>query len=146
MEYLRTLTREFEVGEQADLRVENRAGSVAVHGEDTRQVRIEVVAHLWANSDHEAVEQLALIQRNIHQDRAPLMVRPPRLLRPGGSPPTFVPGPLVGSHPSTTQPQGPASDPRGEEGQSCLGRSVWGERGIAPGRNAVGLTGAMAGG
>ena len=95
MEYLRTFTREFEVGEQADLRVENRAGSVAVHGEDTRQVRIEVVARLWANSDHEADEQLALIERNILQEGARLTVRAPELLRPGGLLSIFGRGPRI---------------------------------------------------
>ena len=95
MEYLRTLTREFEIGEQADLRVENRAGSVAVHGEDTRQVRIEVVARFWANSDHEADEQLALIERNIQQEGARLTVRAPELLRPGGLLSIFGRGPRI---------------------------------------------------
>lgn len=95
MEYLRTLNREFEAGEETDLRVDNRSGSVTVHGEDTQQIRIEVVARLWANSDQEADEQLALIERNIKQEGARLTVRAPELLRPGGLLSIFGRGPRI---------------------------------------------------
>ena len=83
MEYIRTFTREFEVGERALLDIENRSGTLAVRGADTHQARIEVVARLWADDDAEADEQVNLIERGIQQQGERLTIRAPTLLRSG---------------------------------------------------------------
>lgn len=82
MEYIRTFTRELHTGESAELSIENRSGTVAVRGEETAQVRIEVIAYLWAESDLEADEQAELIVRGIRQEGKSVTVRAPALLRP----------------------------------------------------------------
>lgn len=84
MEYIRTLTREFEVGDRAELRLENRSGTVTVRGEETNKVRLEVVARLWAESDDEAEDQVELIDRRIRQEGHRVLVRAPTLPRPPG--------------------------------------------------------------
>jgi len=81
MEYIRTFTREFEVGRSALLDVENRSGTVTVRGDDTTRVRIEVVARLWAEDDAEAEEQVNLIERGIQQHGERISIRAPTLLR-----------------------------------------------------------------
>jgi hypothetical protein len=95
MEFIRTLTRELEVGERAELRVENRSGTVTVRGEDTQRVRVEVVARIWAESDDEADDQMELIARGIRQDRSRVAVRAPTLVRPPGLLAIFGRGPRV---------------------------------------------------
>lgn len=82
MEYIRTFTREFDVGDAAGLLVDNRSGSVTVRGEDTGSVRVEVVARLWADDDAEADEQADLIRRGIRQEGNQVTMRAPALLRP----------------------------------------------------------------
>ena len=82
MEYIRTFSRELDTGEPVELIVENRAGTVAVRGEDTQRVRVEVIAHLWAESDDEADDQAELIKRSIRQEGQRVIVRAPALLRP----------------------------------------------------------------
>lgn len=82
MEYLRTLSREFDVGERAELSIDTRSGTVSVRGEETRHARVEVVARLWADDDLEADEQAELIARGIKQENERLVVRAPALLRP----------------------------------------------------------------
>ncbi|MGB2694480.1 MAG: DUF4097 family beta strand repeat-containing protein [Dehalococcoidia bacterium] len=84
MEYLRTLTREFDVGERATLDIENRSGTIGVRGEETRQARIEVLARIWAESDDEADDQFELVARGIRQEDSRIIVRAPALLRPSG--------------------------------------------------------------
>ncbi len=84
MEFIRTLTRELEVGERSELRVENRSGTVSVRGEDTHQVRVEVVARIWAESDDEADDQMELIARGIRHDGSHVAIRAPTLVRPPG--------------------------------------------------------------
>ena len=95
MEYIRTLTRELEVGHRAVVDIENRSGSITVSGGDTDQVRIEVVARLWAESEDEADDQLALITRGIKQDGERVTVRAPTLLRAGGFLAIFGRGPRI---------------------------------------------------
>ena len=82
MDYIRTFTREFDTGEPVDLVLENRAGAVSVRGEDTQRTRIEVVAHLWAETEDEADDQAELISRGIRRDGKRIVVRAPALLRP----------------------------------------------------------------
>ena len=82
MEYIRTLTREFETGDRVELDIEGRSGTIAVRGEDTSRVRIEVVARLWADDELEADEQAELIARGIKGEGARVSVRAPTLLRP----------------------------------------------------------------
>lgn len=82
MEYIRTLTKEFEVGQEAKLSIENRSGEVSVRGEDSDKVRVEVVARLWGDNDIEADEQADLIRRGIRQDGNRIAIRTPTLLRP----------------------------------------------------------------
>ena len=95
MEYIRTFTRELDVGQRSVLDIENRSGSITVSGGDTDQVRIEVVARLWAESDDDADDQLALITRGIKQDGERVTVRAPTLLRPGGLLGIFGRGPRI---------------------------------------------------
>jgi DUF4097 and DUF4098 domain-containing protein YvlB len=95
MEYIRTLTREFEVGDRAELRVENRSGTVTVRGEETGKVRVEVVARLWAESDDEADDQVELIDRRIRQEGRRVLVRAPTLPRPPGLLSIFGRGPRI---------------------------------------------------
>ncbi len=95
MEYIRTFVREFEVGEQAELFVENRSGTVAVRGEETRTVRVEVVARLWAESEAEADDLAELVARNIRQENKRVTIRAPALVRPGGFLFLFGRGPRI---------------------------------------------------
>jgi DUF4097 and DUF4098 domain-containing protein YvlB len=83
------------VGERAELRLENRSGTVVVRGEETRQARIEVVARIWAESDAEADDQLALIDKGIQHDGQRINVRAPALLRPTGLLFLFGRGPRI---------------------------------------------------
>ena len=83
MEYIRTFAREFPVGAQADLVIENRTGTVTVRGDETERVRVEVVARLWAESDDEADYQADLIERGIRQEAGGVSVRAPTLSRHG---------------------------------------------------------------
>ena len=46
MDYVRTLSREFDTGGRLDLSIENRSGVISVRGEDTNVARLEVIAHL----------------------------------------------------------------------------------------------------
>ena len=80
MEHIRTLTQEFDVGDRAQLQVDGHSCSVTVRGDETRRVRIEVAARLWADDDGEADEQAALILRGIRQDDGRITVREPTLL------------------------------------------------------------------
>jgi hypothetical protein len=82
MEYIRTFARELDASEPVELIVESRAGAVTVRGEDTQRVRIEVTAHLWAESDDEADDQAELIARGIRQEGKRIVARAPALLRP----------------------------------------------------------------
>ena len=82
MEYIRTFTVEFDVGREAELSIENRSGAVSIRGDDTEQVRVEVVARLWAEGDVEADEQADLIRRGIRQDGRRVTIRAATLLRP----------------------------------------------------------------
>jgi hypothetical protein len=82
MEYTRSFARELDASEPVELIVESRAGAVTVRGEDTQRVRIEVTAHLWAESDDEADDQAELIARGIRQESKRIVVRAPALLRP----------------------------------------------------------------
>ena len=83
MEYIRTFTQEFDVGDKLELSVDSRAGTVTVRGEDTQQARVEVVARLWADSAAEADEQADLIERGITYGGKRLVIRAPTLLRTG---------------------------------------------------------------
>jgi DUF4097 and DUF4098 domain-containing protein YvlB len=84
MEYIRTLTKEFEVGDRCDLRVENRSGAVVVRGEERTSARVEVVARIWAETDAEADDQMVLVERGITQDGTRVHVRAPALPQPSG--------------------------------------------------------------
>jgi DUF4097 and DUF4098 domain-containing protein YvlB len=84
MEYIRTFTREFDVGERAELRVDNRSGAVTVRGEERRTAHIEVVARLWGETEEDADDQVAAIERGIQHDGARVSVRAPHLVRPSG--------------------------------------------------------------
>ena len=79
MEFLRTLTREFEVGDQAELSIDNRTGMVTVRGEDAKRVRVEVVARLWAESEDEADDQMELVARGVRQEGKRVTIRAPAL-------------------------------------------------------------------
>jgi DUF4097 and DUF4098 domain-containing protein YvlB len=82
MEYIRTFTREFDVGDEAQVSIESRSGTVTVRGDETQRVRVEVIARLWADNDVEADEQADLILRGIQQGGKRVTVRAPTLLRP----------------------------------------------------------------
>ena len=82
MEYIRTFSRDFEVGEQCELAVDSRSGTVSVRGDDTTRARIEVVARLWADDDAEADDQLEMIKRGVKLEGKTVSIRAPTLLRP----------------------------------------------------------------
>jgi DUF4097 and DUF4098 domain-containing protein YvlB len=82
MEFIRTLSRDFDVGDRLDLSTDTRSGTVSIRGEETSHVRIEVVARLWADDELEADEQAELIARGIKREGARVVVRAPTLLRP----------------------------------------------------------------
>ncbi|MCH8026361.1 MAG: DUF4097 family beta strand repeat protein [Chloroflexi bacterium] len=82
MEFIRTFTEEFEVGDAARLTVENRSGTISVRGEETARVRVEVVARLWAEDEREADDQEELVRRGIRSEGRHVTVRAPSLLRP----------------------------------------------------------------
>lgn len=84
MEYVRTFTREFDVGERAELRVDNRSGAVTVRGDDAPTARIEVTARLWGETEDDADDQVATIERGIEHDGSRVSVRAPHLVRPSG--------------------------------------------------------------
>jgi hypothetical protein len=81
MDYIRTLKREIDSGPRVELSVENRSGSVSVRGEDRSTVGIDVIAHLWADDEREADDQLELIARGIRYEGGRLVIRAPALLR-----------------------------------------------------------------
>ena len=83
MEYIRTLSKAFDVGDRAALTIDSRSGSVIVRGDETQQVRVEVVARLWAESDEEADEQAELIERGVQQEGERVTIRAPALARTG---------------------------------------------------------------
>jgi hypothetical protein len=82
MDYIRTLSREFDVGGRLELSMDNRSGAISVRGEETNAVRLEVIAHLWAEDEDEADDQLDLIARGIRHEGQRLTIRAPALLRP----------------------------------------------------------------
>jgi len=82
VEYIRTLDVTFDVGDTAELSVESRSGTVAIRGDGGNNVRVEVVARLWADDDDEADDQAELIRRGISQDGQRVYVKAPSLLRP----------------------------------------------------------------
>jgi DUF4097 and DUF4098 domain-containing protein YvlB len=82
MEYIRTFTREFDTGPEADLSVDGRAGAITVRGEETARVRIEVVARLWGEDEAEADDQAELIKGGIRRDGNRISIRAPALLHP----------------------------------------------------------------
>ncbi len=82
MEFIRTLEVKFDVGDAIRLSVENQSGTIAVRGDGGRTVRVEVVARLWAEDEHEADDQAELIRRGIQHDGDKVVVRAPALLRP----------------------------------------------------------------
>lgn len=82
MDYIRTLSRELDVGGRLDLSIENRSGAISVRGEETNLVRLEVIAHLWAEDEDEADDQLELVARGIRHESQRLTIRAPALLRP----------------------------------------------------------------
>jgi len=82
MDYVRTLSREFDVGSRLDLSIENRSGAISVRGDDTMTASVEVIAHLWAEDEQEADDQLELIARGIRHEGERLTIRAPALLRP----------------------------------------------------------------
>lgn len=83
MEYFRAFTKTFDVGDEVELSIDSRSGLVSVRGEETRQVRVEVVARLWAESEEEADDQAELIERGIRQEGNRVTIRAPVLVRPG---------------------------------------------------------------
>jgi DUF4097 and DUF4098 domain-containing protein YvlB len=83
MEYIRTFTKEFDVGDRLDLNVDTRSGSLTVRGEDTTTAHVEVVARLWAEDADEADAQTELIERGITCDGKRLAIKAPTLLRQG---------------------------------------------------------------
>lgn len=83
MEYIRTFTKEFEVGDTLSLSAETRSGSLTVRGDDTRAARVEVVARLWAEDADEADAQVELIERGITYGGQRLSIKTPTLLRQG---------------------------------------------------------------
>lgn len=82
MEFIRTLDVRFDVGNATRLAVENRSGTVAVRGGSDQSVRVEVVARLWAEDDHEADDQAELIRRGIMHEGDEVIIKAPALLRP----------------------------------------------------------------
>lgn len=83
MEHTRTISLAFDVGSRVDLRLENRSGPVSIRGEEVRQVRVEVVARLWAESDAEADEQAQEIVRGMLHEGNRVTIRAPTLAWPG---------------------------------------------------------------
>jgi hypothetical protein len=82
MEYVRTFTRDFELGDSAELDVDVRSGSLSVRGDDTTsRARVEVVARLWADDEREADEQADIIARGITAQGKRLSIRTPAFLR-----------------------------------------------------------------
>lgn len=83
MEVIRTLEKEFDVGDRCELEVENRSGTTSVRGDPgTSKARIEIVARLWADDDREADDQANLIDRAIEHEGHRVRIRAPSLLRP----------------------------------------------------------------
>ena len=82
LDYVRTLSREFDTGGRLDLSIENRSGVISVRGDDASVVRLEVTARLWAEDDDEADDQLELIALGVRYEGERLTIRAPALLRP----------------------------------------------------------------
>jgi hypothetical protein len=95
MEYVREITREFDVGGRCELRVDNRSGAVVVRGEERDTVHIHVVARLWGETEDDADDQVATIERGISHDGQRLTVRAPHLVRPTGWMFLFGRGPRI---------------------------------------------------
>ena len=79
MEHVRTVTREFETGEEAVLHLEARSGSVIVEGRDTDRVTVDAVIHVWTDLSTEADDAAAVVERNMELDGNRVIVRAPSL-------------------------------------------------------------------
>lgn len=79
MEHTRTISREFNTGEQAVLHVEARSGAVAVEGVAGDLVHVEAIVHVWSDLAVEADEAASLVARGMEQDAHRVIVRAPSL-------------------------------------------------------------------
>lgn len=79
MEYVRTVTREFETGGKAVLHLEARSGSVVVEGRDLDRVIVDAVVHIWTDISTEADDAAILVERAMEQDGHRVTVRAPSL-------------------------------------------------------------------
>ncbi len=82
MEFIRTFTKTFDLGDSARLTIENRSGTISIRGEDTDRVAVEVVARLWAEDEREADDQEELVRRAIRGEGTHVSIRAPSLPRP----------------------------------------------------------------
>src|SRR5690349_13495278 len=87
MEYIRTASREFEVGEHLTLDVDGRSGNTVVEGRDTDRATVQVVARIMEESGEAADEMLEQILAGIRHDGDQLRIVTPAL---SGSGPWFL--------------------------------------------------------
>jgi DUF4097 and DUF4098 domain-containing protein YvlB len=98
MEHVRTITREFETGEQAVLHLESRSGTVIVEGRETDRVVVDAVVRVWTDLSVEADDAAALVAQAMEQDAHRVIVRMPALPKREGWAVLFGQGSRVDYH------------------------------------------------
>lgn len=84
MEYTRTATREFPVGEQLTLIIDSRSGNIVVDGRDVDQVTIEIVARLYEETAEAADAAMDRLLAGIQHNGERLLIHAPDLTRTHG--------------------------------------------------------------
>lgn len=79
MEHTRTITREFDTGDNAVLHIEARSGAVLVESHAAARVHVEAVVHVWSDLAADADEAASLVERGMEQDAHRVIVRAPSL-------------------------------------------------------------------
>jgi hypothetical protein len=84
MEYTRTATREFPVGEQLTLTIDSRSGNILVDGRDVDTVTIEIVARLYEETAEAADAAMDRLLAGIQGNGDRLVIHAPDLTRSHG--------------------------------------------------------------
>jgi len=98
MEYVRTVTREFETGAKAVLHLESRSGTVIVEGRQSDRITIDAVVRVWTDLSVEADDAAALVAQAMEQDGHRVIVRMPALPKREGWAVLFGHGSRVDYH------------------------------------------------
>jgi hypothetical protein len=87
MEYTRTASREFEVGDRLTLDIDGRSGNTVVEGRETDRVTVQIIARVVEDSTEAADEVLEQILGGIRHDGDQMRIITPSI---SGSGPWFL--------------------------------------------------------